>query len=363
VLFETSSGNSELIKEFAASAPSPIGDSALAALYEAGTQNTDFTVFHEAGFVGLNFALADGTAAYHNSVDTPDSLDVAGLQHMGTNLLALTRAFGERDLEGLRSQRDAVFFTVLGQMITYPMWLVWPLAGLGIVIIVALGVLARRRGEATLPRMLAGAAAALLPIIVAPMAAFGLWQLLLAIRPGYEAFFLGDPYRPQLYRWALGALTVTILLAWYLALRRWIGATSLAVGALVWPLIFGIVTAWLLPAMSYYGLFAVIGAAGGALIALSLRPRRQGWRVVALTAGAASGVLILVLGGLAMLGVVGIANGAAANFTPGRLVTCLTRTTAPTHPRLGAGLVSRCRTGMRRNGWARLKCCPLGRPG
>lgn len=57
MLFETSSGNSELIKEFAASAPSPIGDSALAALYEAGTQTTDFTVFHEAGFVGLNFAL------------------------------------------------------------------------------------------------------------------------------------------------------------------------------------------------------------------------------------------------------------------------------------------------------------------
>jgi hypothetical protein len=314
VLFETSTGNSELIKEFADSAPSPIGDSALAALYETGMQNTDFTVFREAGFVGLNFALADGTAVYHNSIDTPDRLDVAGLQHMGTNMLALTRAFGERDLAGLRSQQDAVFFTVLGQMITYPVWLVWPLAGLGIVIIVALGVLARRRGEATLPRMLAGAAAALLPVIVAPLAAIGLWQLLLAIRPGYEAFFLGDTYRPGLYRWALGALTATILLAWYLALRRWIGATSLAIGALAWPLILGVVTAWLLPAMSYYGLLAVIGAAGGALIALLLRPRRPGWSVVALTAGAAPGVLILVLGGIAMLGVVGIANGAAAVF-------------------------------------------------
>jgi hypothetical protein len=37
VLFETSPGNAELINEFGSSAPSPIGDSALAALYQAGT--------------------------------------------------------------------------------------------------------------------------------------------------------------------------------------------------------------------------------------------------------------------------------------------------------------------------------------
>jgi hypothetical protein len=54
------------------------------------------------------------------------------------------------------------------------------------------------------------------------------------------------------------------LLAWYLTLRRWIGATALAIGALLWPAILGLVTAWLLLAMSYYGSLAVIGAAGGA---------------------------------------------------------------------------------------------------
>ena len=46
---------------------------------------------------------------------------------------------------------------------------------------------------------------------------------------------MGNPYRPGLYRCALGALTVTILLAWYLALRRRIGPKSMAIGALVWP--------------------------------------------------------------------------------------------------------------------------------
>ena len=153
------------------------------------------------------------------------------------------------------------------------MWLVWPLAGLAVVIITALAVLARRRGQATTPRLLAGVAAALLPIIGAPLAAIGLWQVLIMIRPGYATLFMGDPYRPQLYRWALGALTVTILLAWYLALRRRIGSECLAIGALVWPAALGVVTAWLLPAMSYYGSLAAAAAGGGALIALLL-----GWR-------------------------------------------------------------------------------------
>ena len=314
VLFETSPDNAELIKKFGTAAALPIGDSALAALYQAGNQNTDFTVFRQAGYLELNFALMDGTAAYHNSVETAECLDKAVLQHLGSNLLGRTRGFGDRDLASTHSQDDAVFFTVFGQLIMYPMRLVWPLAGLAIAIMVVLGVLARQRGEATVPRMLAGAAAALLPIMVAPLAAIGLWQLLIMVRPGYATLFIGDPYRPDLYRWALAALTVTILLAWYLTLRRWIGATSLAIGASLWPAILGLVTAWLLSAMSYYGSLAVIGAGGGALIALLLRQRWPGWSVVALTAGAVPALLVLVLGGWRLLGVLGSANGAAVVF-------------------------------------------------
>jgi hypothetical protein len=76
----------------------------------------------------------------------------------------------------------------------------------------------------------------------------------------------------------------------------------------------GLVTAWLLSAMSYYGSLAVIGAGGGALIALLLRQRWPGWSVVALTAGAVPALLVLVLGGWRLLGVLGSANGAAVVF-------------------------------------------------
>jgi len=193
-------------------------------------------------------------AAYHNSVDTAERLEKAGLQHMARACSALPEASVIVILQARRLWAADHVPNVVGVAASRP----------AIAIMVVLGVLARQRGEATVPRMLAGAAAALLPIMVAPLAAIGLWQLLIMVRPGYATLFMGDPYRPDLYRWALAALTVTILLAWYLTLRRWIGATALAIGALLWPAILGLVTAWLLLAMSYYGSLAVIGAAGGA---------------------------------------------------------------------------------------------------
>jgi hypothetical protein len=94
VLFETSPGDAELVRVLAAVAPSPVGDSALAAGYEAGNQNTDFNVLRDAGYAGLNFALVDGTAYYHSSQDTLAALDPRSVQHTGETMLALTRALG-----------------------------------------------------------------------------------------------------------------------------------------------------------------------------------------------------------------------------------------------------------------------------
>jgi hypothetical protein len=314
VLFETSSGNGELIKEFAASAPYPTGDSALAAMYQAGSQDTDFTIFKEAGFVGLNFGFIDGVASYHHITDTVARLDPAGLQHMGENMLGLAQGLGERDLAGLRSDNDAVFFTIFGQLIAYPESLVWPLAGLALGAVIAAGVLARRKSLANTQRLLTGLGATLLPVIGAPLAAIGLWQVLVWVRPGYRTLFMGDPYRPELYRWALGALTVTILLGWYLALRRRIGPESLAIGALLWPAALGLVAAWPVPMISYYGSLAATAAGVGALIALLLREQPPLWRVVALTAGAMPGAVLLVSRGNTLLGILGIANGAVGVF-------------------------------------------------
>jgi hypothetical protein len=58
-----------LIKEFAASAPYPIGDSAMAALYQAGMQNTDFTAF---AMPGLSDSTSDSLTAWRGTTTGHD---------------------------------------------------------------------------------------------------------------------------------------------------------------------------------------------------------------------------------------------------------------------------------------------------
>jgi hypothetical protein len=345
VLFETSAANAELIEEFAASAPHPVGEAAMAELYGLSSQNTDFTVFKEEGYAGLNFAFIDGRAYYHNSRDTTENFDPASMQHHGANMLALARAFGERDLARLDSEPNATFFTLFGAVFIYPAWLMWPLSGLAVAALVVLALLARRRTLVTVPRLVGGVVAALLPIVVAPLAAIGVWEVLLLLRPAYDG--MGDPYRPELYRWALAALTAAIIFGWYALLRRWIGAAAMAIGALAWPALFGVVTAWLAPGLSYYGSLPVAAAACGWLVAITIDERWAVWRVVALTAGAAPGVLILIVGATGILTVMGIPMGAAGVFflvLAGLLTLPLVELTMPAYPTGAPGPAHRRRT-------------------
>jgi hypothetical protein len=333
VLFETSGGNAALIKEFAKSAPHPVGEAAMAELYEESSQNTDFTVFKEEGFTGLNFAFIDGGAYYHNPRDTTENFDPASMQHHGANMLALARAFGEGDLATLDSDTNATYFTLFGAVIGYPAWLMWPLSGFAVVALVALAFLARRGRLVTVPRLVGGMVAALVPLVLAPLAAIGLWEVLLILRPSYAG--MRDPYQPELYRWALAALTAVIVLGWYALLRRRTGAAAMAIGALAWPAALGVVTAWLAPGLSYYGSLPAAAASCGWLAALAIPERLAAWRVVALTAGAAAGVIILIVGASAILAVVGIPMGAAAVFffaLAGSLVLPLVELTMPQDP-------------------------------
>lgn len=307
-LFQTSRGAADVVEGFADYAPHPVGTSMVPSLFHLLSNHTDLTVLDEAGWVGATWGFMDGRAYYHSSQDTVGNFDQASLQQHGENLLALARGFGERDLSAIGKGADVTFFSAFGAVVRYPNLLVWPLAGLALALVVAVAVAARMRRLVTVPRLLAGAGTALLPIVVAAAATVGLWELLAWLRPGYAAMAPGDTYRPELYRWALGVLTVAIVLLWYVSLRRRIGAAAMAAGALVWPAVVGLGCAALVPGMSFVGALPATTAAIGGLVAVLAR---AGWlRVVALTTGIAPGVhLLLVAGGttLAGFGVTGAA--------------------------------------------------------
>jgi hypothetical protein len=213
IMFETSKNNSGVVGIYGDSVPYPVATSFAVEVYRVLPNDTDFTPFRESGrFTGLNSAYIDGSAVYHAPEDKPSYMDKASLQQHGSNALALSRAFGAANIATLqkKSGHDSTYFPVLGFLLRYPGWLVWPLAVLGLAAVVGLALVARRRGYATVGRSAGAFGLALIPLLLSAVAAQLFWLLLVAIRPGYREMI--DPWRPGWFRAAVTALVATILL-------------------------------------------------------------------------------------------------------------------------------------------------------
>ncbi|WP_460880097.1 M20/M25/M40 family metallo-hydrolase [Pontibacter rugosus] len=117
--FEMSPENGWVTRQYAAAVPHPYFSSLAYEIYSRMPNNTDFTVYKEAGYTGLNSAFIDGFVHYHKATDAPENLSKRSLQHHGSNMLALTRHFGHTSLEATKAP-DAVFFNFIGSwVITY----------------------------------------------------------------------------------------------------------------------------------------------------------------------------------------------------------------------------------------------------
>lgn len=309
IMFETSKNNARLVDVFGRAAPHPVGTSFAVEIYRALPNDTDFTAFGAEKFVGLNSAYIDGGAIYHTPLDTPAAMDRGSLQQHGDNALGLAREFGRTDLTDLRAGHDATYFPVPGGLVRYPGWLTLPLALLAVAAVAALGWLTRRSGRASVGRLAAGFGLALVPIVVAPVAAQLLWLAITTIRPGYAELL--DPYRPIWYRLAVLALAAAIVFTWYALLRRRIGPAALAVGGLAWLALLGVLLAVAVPGGAYLTTLPALAGALGGLVAL--RTRQTGpWPVVAVTVAAAVGVAILLPTVVLLFPALGMAMGGVA---------------------------------------------------
>jgi hypothetical protein len=121
-MYEVSSNNSDLIREFGKSAEHPISNSFVYALSRILPNDTDFTIFKNAGIPGFSFAYADGLDDYHTYNDSLDSIDERSLQHSGSYAVSLVNHFGDLDLEEFsKSTGDRVYFDIFGKyLVSYP---------------------------------------------------------------------------------------------------------------------------------------------------------------------------------------------------------------------------------------------------
>ena len=260
-MFETSDHNLPLIRTFAAAAPSPHASSLTYALYKLLPNDTDLTVFKQAGLAGLNFAFVDRWSHYHTALDTPEGLDLRSLQQEGATVLALGRHFLAADLAALGQGRgDAIYFDLLGRLLVwYPTTLAWPLTWVALAAFGAL--LWRHRQEAGLTRgLLQGLALALGTLGAGALVGWGLGRV---ADPFRQAVPNHDPYGAPWFEAALVLVALAAaVLAWSRALRRGQGR-GLALGALVWWLLALVASTVLLPAASFVFLWPLLFALAG----------------------------------------------------------------------------------------------------
>ncbi|ASW54289.1 M20/M25/M40 family metallo-hydrolase [Plantactinospora sp. KBS50] len=261
-----------------------------AAVYDVLPNDTDLSAFRGGGMRGLNFAFFDGAAHYHTPHDDIAHVSRASVQHIGNSALAAARYLGGADLAV--QGPDATYFSLFGTVLTYPTWLVLPLAGLALVGYVLLLWAGRRRGLR--PRGV-GRAAAIFGLTIPAVGLIGIggWWILTLIRPEFGLGF-GAVYRPGPYAVAETLLLLAALVVGLRWVRRRASAQEVVAGLLGWFVALAVLTAVLLPGGAY--LFTWPALVGVAALAAALRYTDPGspWRAVAGCAAAVPGAALVL---------------------------------------------------------------------
>ena len=268
IMFQTTDGNGWLIDELAENVSRPVANSLSTDIYKLLPNDTDFTVFQQAGMKGLNFAYIEGVGAYHSSLDNMANLDERSLQHHGIYALALARGFGSSNLSGPVSRNEAVYFDLFGRtLIHYSRTTALVLSILVALITVGVIVLGLRRGLLTLSGQAWGFLTLLLSMIGATLLVMLVYWTLAKFAGPRTSFRQGDTWTNQLYLIGFVLLTVAATAIFYSLLRKKVSIDNLATGALIWFLLLLIVSHIYFPGGSYLLAWPLLSA----LIAWILR--------------------------------------------------------------------------------------------
>ncbi|MFD0716930.1 M20/M25/M40 family metallo-hydrolase [Paenibacillus sp. GCM10027626] len=113
LMFETSTPNYDLVRHFQSASSRPVSYSFLTGLYRKMPNGTDLTSFLDAGYPGLNFAVAEGVEHYHRSSDNFENLDRGTAYNFMQIAMEMSDYAGQMQFQDSGSNRDSVFFTLL----------------------------------------------------------------------------------------------------------------------------------------------------------------------------------------------------------------------------------------------------------
>lgn len=251
LMFETGNDNGWTIRQLAQSAPQTVTSSLFFEIYKLLPNATDFSIFKEAGYSGLNFAFTDGFANYHTLSDSVHNIDQRSLQHQGVYALTLTRALGSADL-GDTKARNEVYFNLPGSTLLHysESWVV-PSAVLVLLLLAGVLLLGLRRKQLTVLGIILGFLALLGTMLAAAVAVTMVNLVVRTIHSDYKLILQGTTYNNQLYVVGFVAIALGVALLLNNWFRRRVSTSNLLAGGLLWWGVLTGVTSWWMPGASY----------------------------------------------------------------------------------------------------------------
>ena len=201
-MFETSRPNTAPIALYAAAVAHPVANSLSTDVYRTMPNYTDVNTFAERRWLTLNLAPIGNETRYHSAGDDLTAQDPATLQHMGDQVLALTRALAD----GTPEQRggDRIFMDVAGRiLISLP--LIAGAVAMAVLLLLFGGMVVRRGG------FVRGSAVVLGTLIGSTALAWIALALIGAARHGM--FWRAHPLWTNLGSYASAMLVALVLLA------------------------------------------------------------------------------------------------------------------------------------------------------
>ncbi len=262
-MFETGQDNKWLVNEFAKAARYPVGNSLADEVYQRMPNDTDFSIFKDAGYQGMNFSYMDDWQTYHRPIDDHEHLDERTLYHHGSPILALARHLGNMNLDTF-PEGDAVYFNVFRSlMILYSDKWVWIFTLFVGLLFIGTMIVGYRHKRLTIKGLIQGFLGSGIFVGIGIGLIALLWKLI-GLRYGdvLNTFTRYSDFR-NIYLLGLCFLMVSLFSLIYGLYARWTSVPDLSAGALLWWLIGMVTTSVFVPGGSYFMtwplLFAILG--------------------------------------------------------------------------------------------------------
>jgi hypothetical protein len=230
--FETSAQNGRIMSEYAQAVRRPFAGSVMVEIYKRMPNNTDFTVFRQAGYAGFNVAFVDGFVHYHAMTDTPENLDRGSLQHQGDYIMDLAGHFGGLDLEDLK-EKDQVFFNPVGSwlLLVPASWQTLLLVAVVLLLILALA-LGFLRGRLTQGTLIGGIVSYILALALALGTVFLVARRFVDLYPLSGHYYANNLPTAPIFFWSFAALALLVAGLLDRLMQRFLNLESRSLGAL-----------------------------------------------------------------------------------------------------------------------------------